>query len=189
MTRIVLATESKQRKVLFNTFGLAFECDAANIDETAEPNESPLTYTKRIALTKLNLVAARHSGALVLAADTIVELDGSILGKPNNEAHAKQLLLSLSDKEHRVLTSIALKHQQKCYQLSVSTKVRLKKLSCKEIDRYILSKEPFGKAGAYAIQGTAAQFVQHLEGSYSNVVGLPLYETAMLFQSLGFDTL
>ncbi len=138
-----------------------------------------------MARAKLDIVAARHADALVLAADSVVVVGRRILPKAENETQARQCLALLSGRRHKVLGGIAVAARGQVRTRLVETAVRFKRLEACEIDAYVRSGEWEGKAGGYAIQGRAAAFVSFLSGSYSNVVGLPLYETAALLRSMG----
>lgn len=155
-------------------------------DEPRLPNETAIAYVRRTAYNKATQALAHLSpGAppteqAILCADTTVELDGDILGKPANMTDAARMLHALSDKSHHVHTAIVLAVEGRYYQALSTSKVSFKRLSNQEITAYCASGEPFGKAGAYGIQGRAGAFVRNLEGSYSGVMGLPLYETCQL---------
>lgn len=186
MNRIILASASPRRRELLDQLGVEYDVLPADIPECPEPNETPEDYVRRVAAEK-SLAARRMSGAEspVLAADTEVVLDGEILGKPRDFEHAAALLSRLSDREHRVLSAVSLRHGKAHWEkLSVST-VAFRKIDPNEIEAYWASGEPQGKAGAYAIQGKGAVFIRHLAGSYSGVMGLPLYETAELLKHIG----
>jgi len=196
--RIYLASRSPRRRELLKQIGVNFELlllredprRGGDIDETPLPDEPPDAYALRVAGAKAE-VAARHLTQRslpqnpVLAADTIVVLDGRILGKPVDAGHAIQMLQTLSGREHTVITAIAMARREQIEtRISVSA-VQFRELSDLEIRRYVTSGEPLDKAGAYAIQGRAAAFITRIEGSYSGIMGLPLAETAELL--LKFD--
>ncbi len=178
---LILASESPRRKRLLQELGIEFLVDPSKVDESGEPglSEEPARIAERWAALKAKSVAALHPGSWVLAADTIVVLDGSIFGKPIDRADAVRMLQKLSGRVHDVITGMCLIHpgggdQRRC---SVVTKVRFKNLSIAEIEAYIRTGKPMDKAGAYGIQGIGAFLVRSIEGSYTNVVGLPLCET------------
>jgi septum formation protein len=152
----------------------------ADIDETPLKNELPEPYARRIARLKAMAVARQKPAALVLAADTVVACGRRILPKAEDEATARKCLLLLSGRRHRVITAVALAEGGKLREKSVMTMVRFKRLMPADIDAYIASGEWKGKAGGYAIQGLAAAFIPAINGSYSNVVGLPLVEVKVL---------
>jgi septum formation protein len=158
--------------------------DPAALDETPLPAESPRAYALRMACAKFAAVAARHPGALVLAADSVVAVGRRILPKAETEAQARACLALLSGRRHRVLGGVAVGIDSKPRTRLVQTAVRFKRLNAREAETYIQSGEWQGKAGGYAIQGRAAAFVDFISGSYSNVVGLPLFETLRLIEGV-----
>jgi septum formation protein len=168
---------------------IPFTVMPAEIGERQLPGEEPRAYAIRVAQAKARHLAQRFPEALVLGADTIVVLDQQILGKPGSVAEARQMLTRLSGRQHTVITGLAiLRHCRRVVRLdAVSTLVRFRPLSEVHIERYLATGEPFDKAGAYAIQGGAAAFVETLEGCYTNVIGLPLRRTAALLQSAGLQ--
>jgi len=176
---IVLASRSPRRAELLQQIGISFTVLAADIDESPLAGETPEDFVRRMAVGKAQAVHAMQPQDIVLGSDTAVVLDGHILGKPANREHAMDMLLSLSGREHRVLTGVAVQHARMEYALSDS-RVFLREITRVEAERYCDSGEPDDKAGAYAIQGHAAIFIRHIEGSYSGIMGLPLYETAQL---------
>jgi septum formation protein len=182
----VLASASPRRLDLLRQVGLEpAEIDPADIDETATPRELPRAYALRMARAKLAAVAARHPGAVVLAADSVVVCGRRILPKAENEQEARACLELLSGRRHRVLGGVAVGAPDGAARTRlVETVVRFKRLETVEIDDYLRCGEWRGKAGGYAIQGRAARFVAFLSGSYSNVVGLPLFETVGLLKAV-----
>ncbi len=182
---LVLASASPRRLDLLRQVG--FEpatIDPADIDETPGTGELPRAYALRMARAKLAVVRQRHAGALVLAADSVVVCGRRILPKAESEAEARRCLAKLSGRRHRVLGGVALAAPEGPVRTRlVETIVRFKRLEAAEIDAYVASGEWRGKAGGYAIQGRAAAFVAFLSGSYSNVVGLPLFETVALLKA------
>jgi septum formation protein len=168
--KLILASKSPRRAELLSAAGIEFEIRAADIDETPRPGESPRDYVLRIAEEKARAI----DGELVLAADTTVVLGGEIMGKPADAADAARMLRALSGRHHEVLTAIALKRSDQLETDLASTAVWFAPLSEEEIAGYVASGEPMDKAGAYGIQGLASKFVDRIEGSYSNVVGLPV---------------
>ncbi|CAN5355563.1 MAG: septum formation inhibitor Maf [Acidobacteria bacterium] len=173
---LVLASASPRRAELLTSAGFSFEVAAADVDETPHSGELPQAYTLRVARAKAAAVFSRcrKSGTQVLAADTVVVVDGQILGKPAGAVDAERMLKILSGKAHDVHTAVVLRSDSGEASEVVTTRVRLVPLSDDEIAWYIQSGEPDGKAGAYAIQGRAARFIDRIEGSWSNVVGLPI---------------
>jgi septum formation protein len=196
---IYLASQSPRRAQLLDQLGMRHALLLPDADEDAEsleavrPGEAPAAYVQRVTALKLDAaVQRRHRRGLadapVLCADTTVALGRAILGKPADAEDAARMLRMLSGTTHRVLTAVALQAGgQRHAALSVS-RVRFAPLTATQIDRYVAGGEPMGKAGAYAIQGAAAAFVEHLGGSYSGIMGLPMFETAQLLRAAGFGT-
>ena len=174
---IILASASPRRKQLLESCGFNLSVMVSNIDETPRENESAKDYVLRNAKEKGIAISSKvTSSELVISADTIVVTkEGAILEKPLDASHAKKMLRELSQNTHIVYTAYAIT-QNKCELISriIETKVTFRTLSDNEIDSYIASGEPFDKAGSYGIQGAAMSFVEHIEGSYTNVMGLPL---------------
>lgn len=185
---LVLASASPRRLQLLQQVGICpTAVDPADVDETPQRRELPPHYARRVALDKLAAVAARHPGAFLLAADTVVAVGRRILPKPDHEAEARRCLELLSGRRHRVLGAVAVQAPDgRRVDTLVTTAVVFKRLSDEEIRRYLLSGEWRGKAGGYAIQGAAAAFIPRIIGSYPNVVGLPLVETCNLLTGLGY---
>lgn len=181
---LVLASASPRRLDLLRQVGLEpAEIDPADLDETPAARELPRAYALRMARSKLAVVVPRHPGAVVLAADSVVVCSRRILPKAETEAEARLCLGRLSGRRHRVLGALAVGFPDGTVRTRlVETVVRFKRLETAEIDDYLKSGEWRGKAGGYAIQGRAARFVDFLSGSYSNVVGLPLFETVKLLK-------
>lgn len=175
--RFVLASASPRRVELLRSAGFEFDVIPAEVDEAIDVEETPDGYARRVAQLKAQAVAARVSGRVVLAADTIVVVDHEVLGKPADAADARRMLRRLSGREHVVMTAICLISEggAKRIQTAVArTTVEFAPLSQAEIDWYVATGEPMDKAGAYAVQGLASRFVTRIDGSYSNVVGLPV---------------
>lgn len=182
----ILASGSPRRRELLKQVGARFRVaisDAAELQEAAEP----FALVRHNAEAKAQAVARLHKTLPVLGADTVVALEGKIFGKPKDEAEAREMLKALSGKVHEVLTGIAWVREGHTFSEVVTTNVKFSQLAETEIDRYIASGEPMDKAGAYALQGLAAVFIEGIEGSYSNVVGLPLFATAALARRAGVD--
>jgi septum formation protein len=200
--KIYLASKSPRRRELLRQIGIEFELlllrdhtpRGPEVTEAVLPNELAVDYVARVALEKAE---CSHHTMLwrklpvrpVLAADTTVVLDGRILGKPANLNEAVEMLQSLSGRTHQVLTSVAVKHLDEVWQITQKSDVAFSKLSEDMIRAYCASQEPFDKAGGYAIQGVGALFVQDIAGSYSGIMGLPLFETAQLLQQAGLRIL
>ena len=175
---LVLASGSPRRSELLEQIGLSFQVHAVDMDESMLPGEDVLEHVNRLAMAKARLayrqLAAENPGLVVLAADTVVEIGGEVMGKPADSGQAASFLARLSGSRHRAAIS--------------SSEVELAELTDAQISAYVATGEPLDKAGAYAIQGIAAQFVTHLSGSYSGVMGLPLYETANLLSACDVST-
>jgi septum formation protein len=208
-TALYLASASPRRRELLSQLGLSFELVIPEVDETPLAGEMPGDYVKRLAVAKAmrGWEMAPHDNRLVLGADTCIAIDGHILGKPADEAEALAMLTRLSGRTHEVYSAVALigtieynrlskqaqaldamEELDAMVRISVSH-VTFRRLTPQQCQAYWASGEPHDKAGAYAIQGRGAAFVQNLEGSYSGVVGLPLFETAELLQQHGIETL
>ena len=186
---LVLASASPRRRDLLAQVRLSPDAiDPAELDETPRPRETPARHALRLAEEKARAVAARHPGAYVLGADTVVACGRRILPKPLDEATARRCLLLLSGRRHRVIGGIAVlgPDGRLASRIAEST-VAFKRLTPEELGDYLATREWRGKAGGYAIQGIAARFVRALSGSYSNVVGLPLYETVALLAGRGYE--
>ena len=171
---IILASASPRRRELLTAAGIAHLVDAANVDETPLAGESPAAYAERLAREKAVAVAQRHPGASVIGADTVVIVDDEILGKPIDEADARRMLERLSNREHVVLTAVAVARDGRVESGIAETSVSMRTISPREIADYVETGEPMDKAGAYAIQGGAAGFVRGISGDFDNVVGLPM---------------
>ena len=197
---IYLASQSPRRSQLLEQLGVPHQLLVANTDgdlgedaeaiEVVHGQEAPAAYVQRVTALKLDAAVARHQrrglpAAPILCSDTTVALGRQILGKPEDEADAARMLKSLSGTTHRVLTAVAVAHgRKKMAALSVS-RVRFDVLSPAMVRAYVASGEPMGKAGAYAVQGRAAAFIAHISGSYSGIMGLPMFETAQLLRQAG----
>jgi septum formation protein len=191
--RIYLVSRSPRRRELLKQITIAFELlllredlrRGADVDETPLPGESPAAYVSRVARAKAEagwrrIASRRLPPHPVLAADTTVVLDGGIIGKPADAQHAQQLLRRLSGQTHQVMTAVAVAREARVETALSTSAVEFRELDAGEIQRYVASGEALDKAGAYAIQGRAAVFVRAISGSYSGIMGLPLFETAEL---------
>lgn len=195
--RLVLASGSPRRREMLRGLGLRFEVRPADIDETPLPGELPDVYVERLARGKARAAAVRRPGddlsEVVLAADTIVALAGELLGKPRDEAETRHTLRQLAGREHDVFTGVAvLSDADERLELAAGvehTRVRMAEMTEEEIEWYAASGEPADRAGAYAIQGLGALFVEAVTGNYSNVVGLPLPLTYRLLRRVRFPVL
>ncbi len=184
MAVLILASASPRRRELLDQLRLQYRVEPAHIDENALPGETPQHYVERIATAKAATVAALacSDGLPVLAADTTVVLDGDILGKPADAVAAVEMLLQLGGREHQVMTAVSLCDGVVTETLRVQTTVRFLPLQRELCEAYVATGEPMDKAGAYGIQGLGGALVCAIEGSYSNVVGLPLSETWQLLK-------
>lgn len=182
---LILASASPRRRELLAAAGLAFRVDAADVDETPWPAETPDAYAERLARAKAAAVAARWPHAPVLGADTVVIVDGEILGKPTDVEDAARMLRRISGRSHTVLTAVAISWRGVMRSAMESTEVWVNALTGDEIAAYVASGEPMDKAGAYAIQGLASRFIPRIAGSYTNVVGLPVTTVLRLLSTYG----
>jgi septum formation protein len=190
--QIILASASPRRRELLAQIGISAKVQAVDIDESKKYNESVLAYVERLAREKAERgfkVINNPEKLPVLGSDTIVEIEGEILGKPENREHAAETLKRLSGQKHNVHTAVAIVTGDKTYFSISSTAVQFKTLPLAQIEQYVASGEADDKAGAYAIQGLAAQFVKNINGSYSGVMGLPLFETIELLELCGIRPL
>ncbi|MBQ3390857.1 MAG: septum formation inhibitor Maf [Clostridia bacterium] len=188
--RIVLASNSPRRQQLLTDLGLEFEVAPSKINELDYAMSSGKALAAILSVAKAQDVAEDFPLSIVIGCDTVVEVDGMLLGKPQNESEARKMLEMLSGKTHTVYTGIAIACRGQVKNEVVITKVNFKELSSEEIDRYIASGEPFDKAGAYAIQGKGSTLVSSIEGDYFAVVGLPVFTLArMLEQHFDFHVL
>ena len=197
--QIYLASKSPRRRELLRQIGVEFELLAlrndpvrgADVSEEVHPGEAPMDYVARVAREKgafaWNIVLSRRQPMRpVLSADTTVTIDGEILGKPANTKEAVAMLERLSGRTHEVLTSVAVHGMNIAEQITQVSAVRFAKLTPEQIRAYCASPEPYDKAGGYGIQGAAAVFIEHIEGSHSGIMGLPLFETANLLRKAGY---
>ncbi|MEQ1813643.1 MAG: nucleoside triphosphate pyrophosphatase [Candidatus Nitrotoga sp.] len=199
--RIYLASKSPRRRELLKQIGVNFEVlllrlqpRTGDVDETPHVGEGPEDYVQRVCQEKVemgwkSLKLRNLPIGSVLAADTCVILDGQIVGKPENREHAADILQALSGRQHQVYSAVAITFDGRMEMRMSSSKVTFATLSKERIRNYLLTNESLDKAGAYAIQGYAAAFIVHLEGSYSGVMGLPLFETAEILQNFGYPIL
>jgi septum formation protein len=188
--KLILASASPRRAQILHDAGFSFTVMSSAVDETPIPNESPAAMVQRLADAKAELIASRAVGpAIILAADTVVALEGRIFGKPRSTDDARHMLEQLSGRTHAVLTGVTLIRLPDAERRSFveSTLVHFAPLSADDISRYLATGEPHDKAGAYAIQGQAGRFIPRIEGDYFNVVGLPLARTTQALLSLGYS--
>ncbi|MDZ7594996.1 MAG: Maf family protein [Thiobacillus sp.] len=195
--RIYLASQSSRRRELLKQIGVAYDVlplravvGRMDVIETPNAGEAATDFVQRMATAKAacgwHAVDTRRLLRFpVLGADTVIELDGAILGKPAMRAEASAMLARLSGREHQVHTAVAVQHEDRVEMRLTSSRVKFADLDAATITRYLETGEYLGKAGAYAIQGRAGAFAEHIEGSYSGIMGLPLYETAVLLRAFG----
>lgn len=183
---IILASASPRRQEILQSTGLNFKIIPAHVNEDYLAGESPSRHVRRLSYDKAMAVAQKHRHAWILGADTIVVIDGMILGKPENKTQAKKMLNRLSGHEHKVFTGFTIIHieNEVCVTKVIQSAVRFKTISPDEINWYINCNEPYDKAGGYAIQGKGSYFIQSIRGSYTNVIGLPLCEVLETLKEL-----
>lgn len=184
--KFILASASPRRRELLRSAGLKFKIIPAHVNEDYLEGESPRQHVKRLSREKALTVARKHQDTWVLGADTIVVIDGVILGKPTNRNQAQTMLQKLSGHEHRVFTGFTIIHLESKIRVTgvVQSHVKFKNISPDEMNWYIACDEPYDKAGGYAIQGKGAYFIQSIRGSYTNVIGLPLCEVLETLKKL-----
>jgi septum formation protein len=188
--KLILASTSPRRAEILHDAGFSFIVVSSAVDETPLPGESPSQLVQRLADAKAELVAARAAGpAIVLAADTVVTLEGRIFGKPRSSDDARHMLEQLSGRTHAVVTGVTLIRLPDAERRTFveSTLVHFAQLSAEETTRYLATEEPHDKAGAYAIQGRAGRYIPRIEGDYFNVVGLPLSRVTQALADLGWS--
>lgn len=189
---LILASGSPRRRDLLERAGIPFEIQAADIPEVRAPDEAPVEFASRLARGKARAVAERVGGPpsrWVLGADTIVVIDSDVLGKPVDPNDAVRLLSRLVGRTHTVVTAVALRRStdDECRELAVESRVHMAPAERSEIVRYVETGEPLDKAGAYAVQGRGRRFVTSIDGSETNVIGLPVDETLALLRGVGID--
>jgi septum formation protein len=185
---IVLASGSPRRHEMLTRLGLEYRVAVPDVDETPRAGEDPARYVERLARDKVGAVAA-FPESLVIGADTTVEVDGDILGKPADEAEARRMLRRLSGRTHHVHTAVAVRRHERTISAVADTLVQFEPLSATAVEWYLATGEPYDRAGAYALQGAAGVFVTSVTGSVSNVVGLPLTLLVRLARQVGVDLL
>ncbi len=180
---LILASASPRRKELLGLLGIPFVIRVADIDETMDPHADPFDEVARVSRLKA-LAVERRAEDVVVAADTIVVCQGRVLGKPRDEAEAREMLRLLSGRNHQVMTGCTLLRGESCQSFTEVTDLHFRELSESEIARYVASGEPMDKAGAYGIQGGAALFCSHMVGDYYNVMGLPVCRLSQILAGL-----
>jgi septum formation protein len=188
---IVLASASTRRRELLEKIGLQFTVDSSDYAEDAHFELKPRERAKQVSLEKARSVAARHSNAIIIAADTFIVSGGQVMGKPDSPTEAKRMLKALSGRSHVAITGFTILDTTNGKTLSrvIETRIYMRKLSEREIDSYVSSSEPLDKAGAYAIQGLGSVLIDKIEGDYYNVMGLPLSAFAQAVKSFGVHVL
>lgn len=183
--RLILASASPRRADLLRAAGFSFDVRPAHVDESVLQGEDPLTHVSRLAATKAAAAATAAADEVVLGADTVVVVDGDILGKPQHDEDARRMLRRISGRAHEVITGVCLQQAGRRATGTASTVVHFSPLTEEDLAWYVASGEPHDKAGAYGIQGLASRFVERIDGSYANVVGLPVALVARLLRDLG----
>lgn len=186
--QLILASQSPRRKELLGLFHIPFTVRVADIDETMDPGKAPADEVARVSKLKA-LAVARDTEDVVIAADTIVVLDGQVLGKPADASHAKAMLTALSGRDHQVMTGVTVLKGETCLTHTEITDIHFRSLTQKEIGDYVATGEPMDKAGAYGIQGGAALFAEKLQGDYYNVMGLPVCRLLLMLRAVAPEIL
>jgi septum formation protein len=191
MRKIILASTSLRRQELLRMVGLQFEVEPSNYQEDIYSGKEPHELARSISRGKALAVAGKHRNALIIAADTLGVFNGKVIGKPDTEKEAKEILSVLSGNSHFAITGFTIIDidNNKILSESVETRVYMRKLTKREIEKYVNSKEPMGKAGAYAIQGLGSLLVERIEGDFFNVMGLPLFALAQSLKKFGIKIL
>ncbi|MFN5581108.1 Maf family protein [Gemmatimonas sp.] len=184
--RVILASQSPRRRELLNQIGIAHEVRPAHVDETVWPNEAPVPHCERLARAKAHTLAVEHPDALVIGSDTIVVIDGAILGKPADGRDAIRMLQQLSGRTHTVHTAVAVAHAGQTWAAVEAVQVSFRALTAEQIAAYVATGEPMDKAGAYGIQGAGAVLVDRIDGDYYAVMGLPLARLVRLVEDAGY---
>jgi len=179
---VILASQSPRRRELLTLVGIGHVVSPADIDESVMPDEAPVPHCERLARAKAHVLAARHPDAVVIAADTIVVLDGDILGKPRDAADARAMIARLSGRTHTVFTAMAVARAGRTESAVEEVAVTFRELSAEEIAEYVATGEPMDKAGAYGIQGYGATIVERIDGDYFSVMGLGLRRLVALLE-------
>ena len=184
MAHIILASSSPRRQELLRQLSLDFDSYSPDVDEAVQDGETVEQYVERLARDKAQVVLNQYPEAIVIAADTSLSCAGKIIGKPESKQHAFEIWAQISGRKHDVFSGVCVRTKEQICSIVVRTQVEFQALSLRDMEDYWATGEPLGKAGAYAIQGIAARYIPRIDGSYSNVVGLPLHETAQLLQTV-----
>lgn len=185
--RVVLASGSPRRRELLNLIGIEHSVVPSNLDETMQPGEEPEGHALRLAVEKASAVAPAHPDAVVIGADTVVVLDGKVLGKPSDRATAREMMLALNGRTHTVITAVAVAHAGSVRRGAEKVQVTFRQLADEEINAYVATGEGMDKAGAYGIQGFGATIVERIEGDFFAVMGLPLVRLVGLLREAGLS--
>lgn len=185
--RVILASQSPRRRELLTLVGIPHDVRPADVDERVHPGEAPVPHCERLARDKAHTLAVAHPNAVVIGSDTIVVIDGDILGKPADRADAIRMVTRLSGRTHTVFTAVAVAHNGQTLSAVESVSVTFRSLTEAQITSYVDTGEPMDKAGAYGIQGYGATIVERIDGDYFAVMGLPLGRLIALLRDLGFD--
>ena len=185
--RVVLASQSPRRRELLTLIGIEHVVLPSNLDETMRPEELPAPHALRLAVEKAGAVASAQPDAVVIGADTVVVLDGKVLGKPASVDAARDMLRALNGRTHKVITAVAVAYNGATRQAAEEVAVTFRKLDDDEIEAYVATREGMDKAGAYGIQGFGATIVERIEGDYFAVMGLPLVRLTMLLREAGLS--
>ena len=183
--RLVLASSSPRRRRLLKEAGYDFDVEAPTLDESPRTRETPHQLVERLAFEKSAVIASRRPGDIVLGCDTVLSLDGSVVGKPADEEDAIATLMKLSGRGHLALTGFCIVQGERTHSQVVTTEVWMRDYSLRDAEAYVATGEPLDRAGSYAIQGGAAGFVAEIQGTYDNVVGLPVAEVVAALQRFG----
>jgi septum formation protein len=184
---VILASQSPRRRELLSLIGIAHDVRPADIDETVWPGEQPVPHCERLARGKAHTLAVQYPDAVVIGSDTLVVVDGAILGKPRDRADAIAMLERLSGRDHAVHTAVAVAHRGDTRSAVETVAVKFGTLTRAQIEAYVDSGEPMDKAGGYGIQGLGATLVERIDGDFFAVMGLPLFRLVTLLRDLGYD--
>lgn len=187
MKKIILASKSPRRRKLLEQIGIKFIVEESNVDEENSYHLSPRDMVKHLSTEKAKAVARKNKESIVIGADTTVFLENEVIGKPGSEKEAREILRKLSNKTHLVITGITIISSKKILTKLAETKVHFRKLTDKEINAYVKTREPMDKAGGYGVQEKAGMFIDNIDGDYFNVVGLPISVVSEMLKEFGVD--